>query len=173
MNKLFAKIIAVALALTVIFSFTACKEVENGSKIERIVITLSLQDADSAEPTVYEVEAKLYVNFAPATVEHVKTLIKNGHYNNVDISAANGIMPVVPVHIIHHFFPADFSLLITRQFFGVQHQFFGQLLRKDRHYSQAAADVDIRGELHLIAGIDITQIHGQRKSGWPALFASK
>ena len=86
MNKLFAKIIAVALALTVIFSFTACKEVENGSKIERIVITLSLQDADSAEPTVYEVEAKLYVNFAPATVEHVKTLIKNGHYNNVDIS---------------------------------------------------------------------------------------
>ena len=85
MNKLFAKIIAIALALTVIFSFTACKEVENGSQIERIKITLSLENAEG-ETTTYEVEAKLYVNFAPETVKHVKELIKAGHYNNVDIT---------------------------------------------------------------------------------------
>ncbi len=85
MNKLFAKIIAIALALTVIFSFTACSEVENGSKIERVKITLSLADSDG-ETTTYEVEAKLYVNFAPETIKHIKALIEKGHYNNVDIT---------------------------------------------------------------------------------------
>ena len=44
LKKLFTKIIAIALALTVIFSFTACDEVENGSKIQRIKITLQLDD---------------------------------------------------------------------------------------------------------------------------------
>lgn len=80
MNKLFAKIIAIALALTVIFSFTACSEVENGSKIERIQITL---DVDGEE---YQVEAKLYVNFAPKTIEHVKKLIADGYYTNLDVT---------------------------------------------------------------------------------------
>ena len=82
MNKLFAKIIAIALALTVIFSFTACSEVENGSKIERIQITL---DVDGVE---YKVEAKLYVDFAPKTIAHIKNLIKNGYYNGLDVSNA-------------------------------------------------------------------------------------
>ena len=82
MNKLFAKIIAIARALTVIFSFTACSEVENGSKIERIQITL---DVDGVE---YKVEAKLYVDFAPKTIAHIKNLIKNGYYNGLDVSNA-------------------------------------------------------------------------------------
>ena len=69
MNKLFTKIIAIALALTVIFSFTACDEVEGGSKIQRIQITLQLDDEQ------VEVEAKLYVNYAPETVQHVIDLI--------------------------------------------------------------------------------------------------
>ena len=55
MKKLFTKIIAIALALTVIFSFTACAEIENGSKIQRIKITLQLDDEQ------VEVEAKLYL----------------------------------------------------------------------------------------------------------------
>ena len=81
MNKLFTKIIAIALALTVLFSFAACgEEVEGGSKIQRIKITLQLDDEN------VEVEAKLYINYAPETVQHVIDLIKNGYYNGKDIS---------------------------------------------------------------------------------------
>ena len=80
MKKLFTKIIAIALALTVIFSFTACDEIENGSKIQRIKITLQLNDEQ------VEVEAKLYVNYAPNTVAHVTKLIEDGYYNGKDVS---------------------------------------------------------------------------------------
>ena len=80
MNKLFTKIIAIALALTVIFSFTACDEVEGGSKIQRIQITLQLDDEQ------VEVEAKLYVNYAPETVQHVIDLIEDGYYNGLDVT---------------------------------------------------------------------------------------
>lgn len=81
MKKLFTKIIAIALALTVLFSFTACgEEVEGGSKIQRIKITLQLDDEN------VEVEAKLFVNYAPKTVEHVIGLIEKGYYNGMDIS---------------------------------------------------------------------------------------
>lgn len=85
MNKILAKIIAVALSLTALFSLTACGEVELGSKIERIQITIALTDAEG-EVTEYEVEAKLYVNFAPETIAHVKTLIESGYYNGTDIT---------------------------------------------------------------------------------------
>jgi hypothetical protein len=64
----------------VIFSFTACDEVENGSKIQRIKITLQLDDEQ------VEVEAKLYVNYAPETVAHVISLIEAGYYNGKDVS---------------------------------------------------------------------------------------
>ena len=80
MKKLFTKIIAIALALTVIFSFTACAEIENGSKIQRIKITLQLDDEQ------VEVEAKLYLNYAPETVAHVISLIEAGYYNGKDVS---------------------------------------------------------------------------------------
>ena len=80
MKKLFTKIIAIALALTVIFSFTACDEIENGSKIQRIKITLQLNEEQ------VEVEAKLYVNYAPETVAHVISLIQAGYYNGKDVS---------------------------------------------------------------------------------------
>lgn len=83
--KLFAKILAVMLALTALFSFASCKEIENGSKIERIKITIALEDTEG-ETTNYEVEAKLYVNFAPETIAHVKALIESGYYNGLDIT---------------------------------------------------------------------------------------
>ena len=86
MKKLVAKIIAVALSLVCLFSFASCAEVENGSNIERITITVSLTNAEGKE-IVYDIHAKMYVNFADFTVEHVKQLISSGHYNNVDVSA--------------------------------------------------------------------------------------
>ena len=85
MKKLVAKIIAVALSLVCLFSFASCAEVENGSKIERIKIHVSLVNA-AGEPVDYDIYAKMYLNFADFTIEHVKGLIEQGYYNNVDVS---------------------------------------------------------------------------------------
>ncbi len=87
MKKFTAKIIAIVLSLACLFSFASCSaEVENGSKIERFTITVSLTNAEGEQIT-YDIHAKMYLNFADLTVEHVKSLIKSGYYNNVDVSA--------------------------------------------------------------------------------------
>ena len=85
MKKLFAKLVAAVLTLVTLFSLSACGEVELGSDIERIKITITLENADGVS-TDYEVEAKLYVNFAPETFKQVKGLIENGYYNGADIT---------------------------------------------------------------------------------------
>ena len=87
MKKLTAKIIAIVLSLACLFSFASCSaEVEKGSKIERFTIRVTLTDAEDGEIN-YEIHAKMYVNFADFTVKHVKELIKNNYYNNVDVTA--------------------------------------------------------------------------------------
>ena len=78
MKKLFAKLIAAVLTLVTLFSLSACGEVELGSDIERIKITITLENADGVS-TDYEVEAKLYVNFAPETFKQVKGQIGRAH----------------------------------------------------------------------------------------------
>ena len=85
MKKLFAKLIAAVLTLVTLFSLSACGEVELGSDIERIKITITLEDTDGVS-TDYEVEAKLYVDFAPETFNHIKGLIENGYYNGADVT---------------------------------------------------------------------------------------
>lgn len=84
MNKFF-KFTALVLIITALFSLTACKEVENGCVIKRIKITLSMEN-NEGDPTECEVFAKLYVNYAPKTVEHVEALVNGGYYNGVDIA---------------------------------------------------------------------------------------
>ena len=66
MKKFISLIIALALSLTLIMSFSACAEVENGVKIQRMKMTLEYTDADgqSVERTV---QLKLYLNNAPKT----------------------------------------------------------------------------------------------------------
>lgn len=86
MKKITAKIVAIALSLICLFSFASCAEVENGSKIERMTIKISFTNADG-EAKTYDIHAKMYLNYAPATTAHVKELISNGYYTNLDVSA--------------------------------------------------------------------------------------
>src|SRR5574344_704612 len=85
MKKLSSKIVAAFLTLLMVFSLSACAEIENGSKIHRIKITLSFYDADGVAEDA-DVYAKLFVNFAPKTIAHIEELINNGYYNGMCIS---------------------------------------------------------------------------------------
>lgn len=89
MNK-FVKFTALILIMTALFSFTACKEIENGIEIKRVKITLSLAEVDDDNPAVScDVYAKFYVNYAPETFKHIETLIKSGYYNGLNITNIN------------------------------------------------------------------------------------
>ena len=85
MKRILNKLIAVLLIATLAVGLTACKEIENGSEIHRVKITLNLYDSDGNSQTC-DVYAKLYVNYAPDTVAHIEKLINDGYYNGVCIS---------------------------------------------------------------------------------------
>lgn len=86
MKQFITKIVCALLLVSCLFAFTACgQEVENGSKITRVKFTVEFYN-EKGEATEYEIFAKLYENFAPETVAHVKQKIKNGYYNGVCIS---------------------------------------------------------------------------------------
>lgn len=85
MKKFISIIIALALSLTLVLSFSACAEVENGVKIQRMKMTLEYTDADgqSVERTV---QLKLYLNNAPKTTARFMELAEKGYYNGVCVS---------------------------------------------------------------------------------------
>ncbi len=85
MKKILNKLVAVFLVAVLAVGFTACKEIENGSEIHRVKITLNLYDAKGNSKSC-DVYAKLYVNYAPDTVAHIEKLINDGYYNGVCIS---------------------------------------------------------------------------------------
>ena len=86
MKKSIIKLIAIALSLVTIFAFTACAEIENNSKIQRMKIELSYQDAEGEEVITTDVYVKLYLNLAPVTTQHFITLAEEGYYNGVTVS---------------------------------------------------------------------------------------
>lgn len=85
MKKLLTKIAAALLVVATLCFCTSCKEIENGSEIHRVKITITLYDEDGVAST-QDVYAKLYVNFAPETIEHIESLISSGYYNGTCIS---------------------------------------------------------------------------------------
>ena len=85
MKKLLSKIISLLLVVSAMFAFTACAEVEDGSKITRVKFVVEFYD-ENGQATSYDVYAKLYENFAPNTIAHVKGLIEKGYYTNTCIS---------------------------------------------------------------------------------------
>lgn len=85
MKKLLSKIVAVILVAATLCFCTSCKEIENGSEIHRIKITVTLYDEDG-NASDQDVYAKLYKTFAPETVAHIEELISSGYYNGVCIS---------------------------------------------------------------------------------------
>ena len=88
--KNLVKIMALILSLVTIFAFTACNnEIKGGSKIQRMTVVLSYQDASGEEVITTNVGLELYLNYAPETTAHFIALCEAGYYNNVCVSNIN------------------------------------------------------------------------------------
>lgn len=89
MKKLTKLILTLIVCCAVLFSFTACDEVENGSKIQRMNIELEFLNGSGEVVDTQTAEIKLYLNFAPQTTAHFMNLCENGYYNGVTVSHVN------------------------------------------------------------------------------------
>ena len=87
MKKLLKRICAAFLAAATVFCFASCGKgvVKDGSKIEKMTVTLEYTDTDDKAQTL-KVEIELYMNYAPATIDHVKYLASKGYYNGTIVS---------------------------------------------------------------------------------------
>ena len=92
MNKILKSILALSFSTLFIVGASACSNgtVKNGSKIEKCTITLAYEkDGESKER---EVNFELYLNFAPATIEHFKYLAEKGYFDNSAISSVSSYL---------------------------------------------------------------------------------
>lgn len=85
MKKVISILTTLVLSFVLVCSLSACKEIENGSEIKRVNFVLDFYD-ENGEINTTTVTAKLSVNFAPKTTEHVMNLISNGYYDGLCIS---------------------------------------------------------------------------------------
>ncbi len=85
MKKITKVLFALTLAATVSVASTACDEVKNGSVIKNCTVTIGY-DGDKTQDVTFE----LYMNYAPATIEHFTYLAENGYYNDTVVSNLNG-----------------------------------------------------------------------------------
>lgn len=81
MKKTLLKIITTALALTMLFSLTACTYRQEGSVCQDVDFTVNYENTESEKVSI-DVTATFYKTFAPKTSEHLLKLIKNGYYND-------------------------------------------------------------------------------------------
>ena len=81
MKKKILSLLIVAMLAVSAFAVAGCSEIENGSKIERMIVTLAFYDADNELVEEKDVQIKLYTNFAPKTVAAFKKLCEDGFYN--------------------------------------------------------------------------------------------
>ena len=86
MKKLLSLVLIAILALSAL-SLTACSgEIEQGSKIERVLITLDFYDAENKVVDTKTVQAKLYLNFAPETCARFLSLAEDGYFDGTCVS---------------------------------------------------------------------------------------
>jgi len=85
MKKKLSVFISLLMVIALVFSLSACAEVENGSKIQRMKMVLTYTDANGEE-TERTVQIKLYQNFAPKTVAHFVKLAESGYYDGTVVS---------------------------------------------------------------------------------------
>ncbi len=87
MKKLLTKLLALVVCAVSLFAFVGCNdEIENGSRIERMTITLDFYDASGAVVDSTDVEVKLYMNYAPETTARFISLAESGFYNGTCVS---------------------------------------------------------------------------------------
>lgn len=88
MKKLLKRVCSAFLAAATVFCFASCSKgvVKDGSKIENMTVVMEYTDKDTNEAKTLNVEIELYMNYAPATIAHVKYLVANGYYTNTVVS---------------------------------------------------------------------------------------
>lgn len=84
MKNLFKKLVVAALSVSCVIGAAGCSSnVENGSKIETLTVTFDIGGTEKS------VDFKLYLNYAPGTIEHVKYLVGKNYYDNTLVSNVN------------------------------------------------------------------------------------
>jgi hypothetical protein len=80
MKRLFKGLIALCVAVCCLLSVTACDEIKNGSKIKTVTITFDVNGTEE------KIDFELYLNLAPATIEHFEYLARNNYYDDSVVS---------------------------------------------------------------------------------------
>jgi len=96
--KKFSLVVCILLAITAIFSMTACDEIENGVTIRYATLSIDYVDADGEAHTGEEVILKLYTNYAPLSIDAVIKNAENGTYNNSVINHVSSSWLSVGTH---------------------------------------------------------------------------
>lgn len=85
-KRLFSIILSVAICFSAL-AFTACSgEIEQSSKIQRMIMTFDFYDAAGNVVDTKNVQAKLYLNFAPETTKRFIALAEDGYFDNTCVS---------------------------------------------------------------------------------------
>ena len=87
-KKIIKVITATLLLIAMSFSVLACAEIEGKSKLRYGKINIEYY-VDGVK-TEQQVGFKLYLNYAPATIEHFTHLVEEGYYNNTIVSNLTG-----------------------------------------------------------------------------------
>lgn len=86
MKKKILSVIMIAVLALSVCAFAACDDIEQGSKIQRMVITLEFYDASGKVADTKDVQVKLYTNFAPMACERFVKLAEDGYFNGTCVS---------------------------------------------------------------------------------------
>ena len=84
-KRIFSLVVALVLAVAC-FSLTACGEVKQGSKIQRMKMVLEFRNEKGEVTDEKTVGIELYLNFAPETTKQFMKLAEEGYYDGVCIS---------------------------------------------------------------------------------------
>ncbi len=90
MKKIIKFLTAAFLLAVMSLSVFACAEIEGKSKIRYGTITVEYEL--DGQRTEQQVGFKLYLNYAPATVEHFTYLVEKGYFNDTLVSNLTGYM---------------------------------------------------------------------------------
>ena len=86
MKKLFSIILSLALVLSVCALSGCSGEIKQGSKIQRMILTFGFYDAEDNLVDTKDVQAELYLNFAPETTARFIELAEDGYFDNTCVS---------------------------------------------------------------------------------------
>lgn len=86
MKKLFSIILSLALVLSVCALSGCSGEIKQGSKIQRMILKFGFYDAEDNLVDTKDVQAELYLNFAPETTARFIELAEDGYFDNTCVS---------------------------------------------------------------------------------------